>query len=151
MQLEHNIRTREKVFRAGLIPIYINPTNIEQSIMMFMIPSDQTYGGSSPQIAKGQIEQGEQADEAAMREAHEELGLNESNIYQLIDCGTWLGRTHMFVALVYSADANHFDTPHFETHSTMWLTMDEFKTQGRDIHIPVVEQLFNLIISTMEK
>jgi len=142
---------REKVYRAGLIPVYINPNNIEQSIMMFMIPSDQKYGGCSPQIAKGQIENGEQPDEAALREAHEELGLNEPNIYQLIDCGMWLGRTHMFVALVYSADIEKFDTPHYETQSTMWLTIDQFKSQGRDIHIPVVEQLFNLILSTLEK
>lgn len=140
---------RKKIYRAGLIPLCVDYDDFENSLMMFMIPSDQQYGGSDPQIAKGQIESGEEPMEAALREAHEELGLTEERIIDVIDCGTWLGRTHMYVALVDSSDTSKYDKPHFETEQTMWLTNDQFQKQGRDIHRPVVDQLFDLVRATV--
>lgn len=136
---------RKKIYRAGLVPIHVNHDNFDESSLMFMIPSDQQYGGSNPQIAKGQIEEGEDPMEAALREAYEELGLKQKNIIDLYDCGTWLGRTHMFVAIVETADSEAYDRPHFETESTLWLTLEQFQQKGRDIHIPVVEKLFDLV------
>lgn len=130
-----------KVYRAALVPFYVDTTNSDNNKMMFMIPSDTTYGGDSPQMAKGQIEEGETALEAAVREAHEELGLREDNITTIIDCGNWLGRTQVFAAVVKTMDVSAFDDFHEETSETMWLTLAEFKRQGRDIHQEVVDAL----------
>lgn len=140
----------KKIFRAGLIPLYIDPNNIDNSKMMFMVPSDTLYGGSDPQIAKGQIENGESAEEAALREAGEELGLRNSNIVRLFDCGSWLGRTHLFVAVVETDDPAQFDVPHFETRSVHWLTKAQFNESGRELHRSVVDNVFNLVTTTIE-
>lgn len=142
---------RKKIYRAGLIPLCIDKDNFDDSLMMFMIPSDQQYGGSSPQIAKGQIEDGESAMEAALREANEELGLTDDRIMDLVDCGMWLGRTHMFVALVDTTDLALYDEPHFETQEVLWMTRQQFMQHGRDIHRPVVDSLFELIRANLER
>lgn len=138
-----------KVYRAGLIPILINQEDFEQSKMMFMIPSANTeFCGIEPQIAKGQIEEDEEPQEAALREANEELGLRIDNIEEIYNCGVWMGRTHIFVACVASDDPSCFDVPQFETEQTVWLTIDEFNKQGRQLHIPVVNSVFDLIYAT---
>lgn len=140
-----------KVYRAAMVPFFVNYTHPELTKMMFMIPSDSTYGGDSPQMAKGQIEEGETAVQAAIREAHEELGLREDNIITIIDCGNWLGRTQVFAAIVKSDDQNSFDDFHEETSETMWLTLSEFMDKGRDIHQPVINQIAFLIESYLEE
>lgn len=140
----------EKVYRAGLIPLYVNTNNINESKMMFMVPSDSRYGGSDPQIAKGQLEGDEHPQEAALREAHEELGLRSEHIIQVFDCGLWLGRTYLYVAVVNSMKPEDYDIPHFETESVHWLTIKEFDEKGRDIHKPVVNNVFDLITMTIQ-
>lgn len=137
--MEHNSEQQtygqKKIWRAGLVPYYIN--EVGQVEMLFMIPSDQTYGGSAPQIAKGRIEEGEDEKETAIREAKEELGLIQGNIDGEVDyLGVHLGRTHMYACRVYSKDL--FGVYSFETESTQWMTEDEFRQEGRDIHRDVV-------------
>jgi 8-oxo-dGTP pyrophosphatase MutT (NUDIX family) len=134
-----------KVHRAALIPIMFNADNPVLSKMMFMVPSDSTYGGDRPQMAKGQIEEDESAKQAAIREAHEELGLCSNNIIDIIDCGVWLGRTTVFAALVRSDNPADFDPFHEETDSTHWMTLAEFMQDGRDIHQPVVSAVAQLV------
>lgn len=138
------------IHRAGLIPICINSQDFFNSKMMFMIPSDSRYCGSDPQIAKGQIEEGETAEQAALREAHEELGLRSDNIIQLFDCGIWLGRTTMFVAIVQSDHCDCYDDTCHETKEIKWLDLPEFKQIGRDIHIDVIDNLLQLVNVTLE-
>ena len=86
-----------QIFRAGLIPVHISNGEIS---MLFMKPSDPMYGGSDYQIAKGRIEDGEEPYETAVREAEEELGLNPDNMVNVYDCGQWLGRTFVYVAII---------------------------------------------------
>lgn len=143
--------TKKIIYRAGLIPLFINPDNIEDSKMMFMIPSNDRFGGDNPQMAKGQIESDESPKEAAIREAQEELGLRLSSIIDVVDCGTWLGRTSVFVAIVNTDDPNDYDKPHFETRETMWLTRDQFNEVGRDIHVPVINDICDLIFMSIER
>lgn len=134
---------QKKIWRAGLIPYFINDEGKVE--MMFMIPSDQTYGGDSPQIAKGRIEDGEDPLETAIREAQEELGLIRANIDgQVENLGVHLGRTHMFAARVHSKDL--FGVFSFETEEVVWMTEDMFRTQGRDIHRDVVHLVENFAI-----
>lgn len=130
----------EKIFRAGTIPVYFDEDgNME---MLFMKPSDAKYGGSDYQIAKGRIENDETPYETAIREAEEELGLRPRNIVQTVDCGKWLGRTYIYVAIV--EDKEDFGEFHFETESTKWFTPEEFMESGRDIHRDVVRHATNL-------
>jgi len=131
----------EKIFRAGTIPVYINESG--QMEMLFMKPSDSRYGGSAYQIAKGRIEDDETPFETALREAGEELGLRERNILETIDCGKWLGRTYIYVAIVEHKD--DFGDFHFETESTQWFTIEDFMQNGRDIHRDVVRHAVNLV------
>lgn len=144
--MEHNSSTEQttwgqkKIWRAGLIPYFINDEGKIE--MMFMVPSDQTYGGSAPQIAKGRIEDGEDPKETAIREAKEELGLITANIIGEVDfLGVHLGRTHMFACRVKSKDL--FGVYSFETEDVVWMSEDQFRTEGRDIHRDVVHLVEN--------
>lgn len=131
----------EKIYRAGTIPVYINDEG--EMEMLFMKPSDVRYGGPDFQIAKGRIEDDETPFETAIREAEEELGLRERNIVETIDCGVWLGRTHVYAAIVECKD--DFGEFHFETSDTKWFTVDEFMRTGRDIHRNIVRHAANLV------
>ncbi len=142
--MEHNTEQptygQKKIWRAGLIPYFLNSEGKVE--MMFMIPSDQTYGGSSPQIAKGRIEDGEDPKETAIREAQEELGLTTANVVGDVDyLGVHLGRTHIYACRVKSKDL--FGVFSFETEDVVWMTEDEFRTDGRDIHRDVVHMVEN--------
>lgn len=134
----------EKIYRAGLVPFFYDERKGEY-LMYFMVPSDPRYGGADPQIAKGKMEEGETGEDTALRESAEELGLKESNITDLFDCGTWLGRTHMFAAVV--KDKRDFNEPHDETDYTIWMTLDQFNESGRDIHQGVVNHMHRLVSS----
>lgn len=124
----------KKVYRAGVIPYIIENDQIK---MMFMKPSDPTYGGHYYQIAKGKREEGETDEEAAFREAGEELGLFAGNIVERTELGTFLGRTTVFLAKI--KDKQMFGDPCDETGATKWLTPEQFNDQGRDLHKPVVK------------
>lgn len=135
---------REKIYRAGMIPFFVDKDGNIQ--MKFMIPSDQKFGGGDPQFAKGRIEKNEIHEEAAIREAKEELGLREDNVKWFYYLGERLGRTHMYICEVKSKE--DFDEPHYETESTHWMSSDDFELRGRDIHRPVIREAyltFNLI------
>ena len=128
--------SQKKIWRAGLIPYYINEETGDIE-MMFMIPSDQQYGGSAPQIAKGRIEDDEDEKETAIREAKEELGLIPANIVGDVEyLGVHLGRTHVYTCRVHSKEL--FGVFSFETEAVVWLTENEFHVHGRDIHRPLV-------------
>lgn len=132
---------KSKIYRAGLIPYFINNDEIE---MMFMKPSDSRYGGSDFQIAKGKVENGESFEEAAIREAGEELGFTTLNSDGNIkDLGTFLGRTRIFVVKIKNKEM--FTKPHFETSNTKWMTEDKFLSNGRKLHAPIIQSAIRLI------
>lgn len=126
---------RRVIYRAGMIPFYVDPDTNECK-MLFMVPSDTRYGGDSPQFAKGRVESDENHEEAAIREAAEELGLKEDNILWFTYLDQVLGYTHMYICEVESME--DFNEPHYETEYTTWLTLSEFEEIGRDIHRPVI-------------
>jgi 8-oxo-dGTP pyrophosphatase MutT (NUDIX family) len=125
---------KEKVYRAGVIPFYVEEGEIK---MLFMQPSDPKFGGEHFQVAKGKQEEGETDKETAFREAGEELGLFNGNIIEKHDLGNFLGRTRIFLAEI--EDPNMFGDPDFETGAVKWLTLNEFKDIGRDLHKPIVK------------
>lgn len=134
--------SRKKIDRSGVMPYYIDE---EQIKILFMRPSDPKYGGDVFQIAKGKHEDGETAEEAGLREANEELGLYKGNIKHLHELGKFLGRTTMYVAEIN--DPEMFGDPRFETKETKWMTPDEFQSEGRDLHKPVVKAAVRYIES----
>jgi 8-oxo-dGTP pyrophosphatase MutT (NUDIX family) len=137
----------KQTFRAGLVLYRIVegrdwPNNIE---MMFMVPSDPAFGGPDPQIPKGRIDPGENAREAALREAKEEVGLFTGSLIGEVDeLGTFLGRTTIFIGKVLPEAM--FGDPTYETGETRWLTLEQFMEIGRPLHKPVVKAAHRHII-----
>jgi ADP-ribose pyrophosphatase YjhB (NUDIX family) len=126
--------SKKKIERSGVLPYYIDDGEIK---ILFMRPSEPKYGGDVFQIAKGKHEEGETAEEAGLREGFEELGLYKGNIEHLHNLGVFLGRTTVFVAKI--KDPEMFGDPHFETKETKWMTPEQFQSEGRDLHKPVVK------------
>lgn len=136
---------KKKIFRAGMIPYVIENGRI---VMMFMTPSNSTYGGSDPQIAKGKQEDDETLIETAIREAEEELGLKRNNILNIFKIGTFLGRTDVYAAKV--CDKEDFNEYNYETESVMWLTLEEFEELGRELHREIVQITHDYILKLEE-
>lgn len=127
-----------------MIPFFVDENNNIE--MKFMVPSDQKFGTSDPQFAKGRIEKNEIHEEAAVREAKEELGLREDNVKWFNYLGVFLGRTHIYICEVKNKE--DFDEPHYETESIHWMTLEDFEKHGRELHRPVIREAyltFNLI------
>lgn len=129
-----------KVERAGLIPYCLTANGLK---MLFMYPSDTKYGGPYFQIAKGRIDEGEEPMTSAIREAEEELGIRSEYLTDLKYFGKILGRTSLYFAK-YPEDGP-LDKPCFETGEVKWMTVDEFASQGRPLHYPIVKEVVNRI------
>lgn len=125
---------KSKLYRAGLLPYIVEDGHIK---FLFMKPADPRFGGDRFQIAKGKVEDGESKEEAALREASEELGLVLDNIDAPVYLGDYLGRTSFYVAAV--RNKTNFNQPHFETGETAWLSVSEFQNVGRALHVPIVQ------------
>lgn len=133
---------RKLIYRAGVIPYIVENDKI---LMMFMRPSDTTYGGSDWQLAKGKVEDEDPNHEyAALREGKEELGLLLGNIVCTREVGVFMGRTSVFVSKVIWRSM--FGQPSDETDETMWLTLEEFNMVGRELHRPVVKAAYDFIV-----
>lgn len=132
---------KKAIFRAGTIPYKLENGDIK---MLFMRPSESTFGGDSFQLAKGKIEDGEDAQTAAIREAKEEVGLLHSSIDGDVDLlGVFLGRTTVFVCKVRPNAI--LGVPGVETSETAWLSLDEFNSVGRVLHRQIVRSAYDLI------
>ena len=136
------------ITKAGLIPYVIEDGQLK---MLFMVSSDPQFGGPDPMISKGNVEDCETPYDCAIREAVEELGLRTSNIktepFVLADvslkglCDEYFLR--VFACEVHLHDA--FDTPHYETAYTEWMTASEFDLRGRPSH----KELVNNLVATL--
>ena len=127
----------KRIERGGIIPFYVNSGG--EIKMMFMKPSDERYGGPEFQIAKGRMEPGENPLETTLREANEELGLRESNIKWIRKVGMFLHSHHIYIAEVNTRSYKEFDEPMYETGATKWMTEEEFISDGRKLHVPIVK------------
>jgi 8-oxo-dGTP pyrophosphatase MutT (NUDIX family) len=129
--------------KAGIIPYVRDEDGIK---MLFMKPSNAAYGGSQFQIAKGNIDPGEDTKTAAIREGVEELGLRPANIVKLkkITSQRLTGLDETYIITVYAAevaDPTAFGSPHYETSKTKWMTADEFRATGRLSQVGIVQML----------
>ena len=139
----------EKSPRAGLIPFMRDANGQIQYLMM--ISSDPKFGGPRPMISKGKIEDNEDAMGCAIREAEEELGFKQRNArgdYHPV----FEGRVELYscaynltVFGVEIQDRYDFDKWCEETEYVVWMTLDEFKENGRRDHIKFVQRLEEII------
>ncbi len=129
------MKNKKILYRAGMIPYVIEDGEV---IMMFMKPSNTLYGGSEFQLCKGVVEDDDyDTKTAAIREGAEELGLRESNTESVTELGIFLGRTTVFVSKVTNKE--DFDVPHYETQDTIWMSCNEFLSEGRPLHQDIVQ------------
>ena len=140
--------------RAGLIPYIIEGDNIE---MMFFIPSNPDFGGYKFQIAKGRVDQGESPQNAAIREAEEEIGLDKENIKKVTLVSEKLltgSEGYEYTLYLYAvevknkSDFNQFES---ETKETGWLTIDDYSKYGRGSQFKLVNKTHKLIRNTLKK
>ncbi len=134
----------EKKARAGLIP-WISEGG--EYRYLFMVASDPKFGGPRPMISKGKIEEGETPIVTALREAEEELGLKQLNLKTELEFLTeervrlYSGTYEFSVFSVQVFNRWDFDKWCDETEYTVWMTLDEFKVQGRPDHIKYIKML----------
>lgn len=135
----------EKRARAGLIP-FLRGEDGELSYLM-MVSSDPKFGGPRPMISKGKIEPGESKEQAAIREAEEELGFKQRNargrIRSIADERVTLysGAYDLAVFGVEIMDRYDFDKWCDETEYTLWMTLEDIRQNGRKDHVKYVELL----------
>lgn len=132
MQPVNNINI---INRAGMIPYFIDDEGTIH--MMFMVPTKNDWIESVPQVSKGRIEPGEILLKAAIREATEELGLKPSNLSRIETIGQY--STIMFYIGQVNDPDDFGDFDPIETERVVWMTQDEFKQTGRELHVPVVD------------
>lgn len=135
---------KDKIFRAGLLPYMIETDGTVRFLLMK--PADSRFGGDQFQMAKGKIEEGEETEHAALREAEEELGLITRNLKNLKFLGEYLGRTSVYMGEV--RDPRLFNPPHFETSETIWMSLVEFQESGRSLHVHIIQDALRSIYLT---
>jgi len=134
----------EKRPRAGLIP-YMWEDGILKFLMM--VSSNAKFGGPRPMISKGKIEEGENTFECAIREAEEELGLVRENLAAvpiLIASERVELRSGAYRLTVYAApiqDKWDFSKWCDETEYILWMSLEDFRENGRKDHVKYVEQV----------
>lgn len=137
-------KPKEPSRKGAIIPFFVEKDG--KIRMMFMISSDETFGGVCWQIAKGGIDRGETPLKAAMREGNEEIGLRKSNIEQMYSLGKMklFGQEwHLFICEVKNKKA--FDSTGPETQQVKWMTIKEFMSRGRKRHQPIVMSAYKSI------
>ena len=115
----------DKPMRSGVIPYYVEGDTVRVRVMK---PSDPAYGGTDWQMAKGEMEPGLGPEQNALKEAHEEVGLKDSNIRQLTKL-LYKSRLHVYAAEII--DPDDFDEPHWETGAVTWLSLPDDLDQIR--------------------
>ena len=114
--------------RAGVYPIHTNEKG--QMFVYMMVPSDPMFGGPLPQLGKGGIDDGESAEQAAMREGYEELGLIASNVARMtrLTSVNVRGKQEQYLLTVFAAelkDPDNFDPYGWESKWAGWIELEE--------------------------
>jgi 8-oxo-dGTP pyrophosphatase MutT (NUDIX family) len=127
--------------RAGMIPYFVRPDGTVEFLLM--VPVNPKLS-NKPQIAKGWMDDGEDAYETARREAKEELGLKKKNMKRVpLHLGQW-DNTEIFMVEIRGKE-NFKPVDKDEVKKTIWLTVEEFRKAGRRSNRPVIE-LANIIV-----
>jgi 8-oxo-dGTP pyrophosphatase MutT (NUDIX family) len=126
------------ITKAAFIPYHEDKVLVCKS-------SNPLFGGPKFALCKGNVDLNESIQDAALREAEEELGLKLHNIVPetLQHLGTF--KTFSYLLSVYTAqirDPHDFNDPCWEIAETKWMTWNDFKSIGRDEHRPIINAFF---------
>ena len=144
-----NEESYEKEPRAGLIP-YLRGTD-GTLLYLMMVSSNPIFGGPRPMISKGKIENDEGTLRCAIREAEEELGLVDRNMrgvpFLIEDHRTVLksGAYQLTVYAVEIFERWDFESWCEETEYTVWVTLEDFRKDGRRDHVQYLEKLEKIL------
>lgn len=126
--------------RAGMLPYFVHPDGKIEFLLM--VPTNPKLT-DKPQIAKGWIDEGEDAYTAARREAKEELGLKKKNMKRTpLHLGLW-DKTEIFIVEIIAKE-KFKPIDKAEVRRVLWMTIEEFRKSGRRANRAVVE-LANII------
>lgn len=139
------MKAKKPEFKSAMIPLTIIDT---QLYAFTMIPSSPKYGGILPQMAKGDIDSGEQPLQAAIREGNEELGLISDNIQETFTVSVEVfDNTTIHIFACTLKDSEHWGTPHYETGSTLWVNLE---TQLHRLR-PKQRNIFKKLLANKQK
>jgi len=141
----------EKRARAGIIPYMRDGSTLRYLVM---VSSDPKFGGPRPMISKGKIEPMEGTLDAALREGEEELGLKRRNIRKgtirdLADERVVLHSGAYDLTLFSCEIIDKYDFGKWcdETEYILWMTLQEFRVDGRKDHVKYIELLEEQILN----
>jgi predicted NUDIX family NTP pyrophosphohydrolase len=135
--------------KAGVIPYYFSKGKL---FMLFMTPSNPTYGGPLFQIAKGKVEEGEDVKHAAFREGTEELGLAANNMQNMHHITTQIvsGLDDTYILTLFATqvtDPTAFGNTDMETGKRAWMTLAQFTKAGRQNQLALVQKASQKILT----
>lgn len=111
--------------------------------------SNPMFGGPYFALCKGNVDEGESVEQAAIREAQEEVGLRIENLSSPVKhLGNF--KTFGYILSVYWAnvsDPDAFNEPCWEIAETKWMTWPEFSAVGREQHRPIINAFFQQLSS----
>lgn len=123
--------------RAGLVLYKIGPKT-GKLYFYCMIPSDPFYGGSSPQIPKGQIDPGMDEESTAIKEAVEEIGLKVENL-KTFEFFKKYNKMYIFIGTV--KNSVDFDETCFETGWSGWVCYDDQRDRLRKEQLHIFDEI----------
>ena len=135
---------KDEAKKAGLLPYYEDESG--KLWFCLMIPSDPSYGGTHPQIAKGNIDAGESAMETAIREGKEELGLPWKPHYKAI-FATMNYPINNIKFYYVKADSKKLYKHDYETGEVLWLKEEFVPKRIRDWQEPIFNNILRKIKS----
>lgn len=134
--LENRTKSMDTNFRAGLIP-YCKKNN--GYYVCVMKPSDPKYGGSDWQFSKGHIQEQETPQEAAIKEAQEELGYIHKDNYKLNLL--WDNKKNRITWYFVETDDMDLDQFGYESSDVKWFEIIELRNIIRDWQVPILNML----------
>ncbi|ASV44256.1 hypothetical protein PBI_SCTP2_241 [Salicola phage SCTP-2] len=129
--------------RSGLLLFYIAPKSGDVYFRC-MIPSDAKYGGLSPQIPKGRIEENYNKRETAIKETQEEAGLLIHNLKWVYHFRDY---EDMKLSIFYGTVENpsDFGDWDWETEWSGWVNFDKQSEYIRETQYHIFKEVYDHI------
>ena len=132
-----------KLKKAGLVLYYVKDDDI---FFRCMIPSDPQYGGSSPQIPKGTIDEGDSPKFTAIKECIEECGLLPLNLASIEEFKVYPSmKMAIYIGTVNNTDS--FSKPHWESKWSGWVSYNKDRHKLRNLQLHIFDDIVQHIMA----
>jgi len=132
--------------KAGGFPFYIKSGTLY--VCLFKSNNDY-YGGDKPQMSKGHIDEGESPLDAALRECHEELGIEKQwleNDAIFVDDFHFIGEVEDYTQAVFGFNVQCEKEVQIGTEGTgVWMEYAEAVKEIRTTQLPFLIQLGEIV------